>query len=534
MPGRRRRGPMALATSLLVALGGVLVVLPAPPRATASSLAARRDHPGHHARHDQPRRRATSPAKRSGATSKATPTTEATPTTKARPGTAKPLTARQRAAARKRAAAERRAARIRHRWAKVDPRRPDTWPTWAPDDYTPPRGPHFNDPYGDERQRRALITQVIRSVNSAPGYRLHNPLVHRTMSCPTDPRLAPSTIKIAVYSIADQEFAAALAAAERRCVSVKVMMNSHLTVTTSRSWATIVDSLGKRPKDYDAARSFAMRCTNGCLGTSVMHAKYFLFSRAGRARDVVMTGSSNITRNAVRVQWNDLYTAVGSRTLYGQFRDHFRRMIPDVSEQGPWKYHAGRYSTLFYPDRRMTARSDQARRTLHNIRCTGARGGAGIHGHSVVTIAMHAWFGTRGLYLAQEVHRLYRQGCYVRILYSFMSRRTYDALGTARGERMVVRRVQFAGALGLVAVKYSHMKLLAVSGHLGHDRSAFVTWTGSNNWTDRGNHADEVVLRIASKRVYQAYVRQWRHIRDTRSTGVWALFHEPEGGGRAP
>ncbi len=534
MPGRRRRGPMALATALLVALSGVLVVLPPSSPATASSGTGHRDHrhatrrAGHpagadrvggHAHHRQ------APGRDSAAAERAQGKTHR--------GTPKPPTAREKAAARRRAAAARRAERIRHRWEKVDPRKPHTWPTWAPDDYTPPRGPHFNDPYGDKPERRALLTQVIRSIDSAPGYRLDNPLTHRTMSCPTDPRLAPSTIKIAVYSIADLEFSKALAAAQRRCVSVKVMMNSHLTVTTSRSWAMIVDSLGKRPQDYDASRSFAMRCTNGCLGTSVMHAKYFLFSRAGRARDVVMTGSSNITRNAVRVQWNDLYTSVGNHALYAQFRDHFRAMIPDVAEQGPWKYRAGRYTTLFYPDRRMTRTTDQARRTLHNVRCTGARG-AGIHGHSVVTIAMHAWFGIRGLYLAREVHRLYRQGCYVRILYSFMSRRTYDALGTARGARMTVRRVQFPGSLGLVAVKYSHMKLLAVSGRLGADRSAFVTWTGSNNWTDRGNHADEVILRIASKRVYRAYVRQWRHIRDTRSTGIWALFHEPEGGGRAP
>ena len=59
------------------------------------------------------------------------------------------------------------------------------------------------------------------------------------------------------------------------------------------------------------------------------------------------------------------------------------------------------------------------------IRCTGATGGAGYKGHTVVYIAMHAWHGNRGLYLAQRIRQLYDYGCYVRILYSFMGHGTY-------------------------------------------------------------------------------------------------------------
>jgi hypothetical protein len=556
MPRARRRRAVAAATALLVLLGGTLMTL--SPSASGVARAAARHGTQQETAHRSPHRHQPhqGPGHRTAHQRSAAHPTTSTQKKGRQKADPRPLTkaqqraqqraqqkARERAAAKARAQARRRAAarakarreaRVRARWAKVRPRDPRTWPTWAPDHYTPTAGPEFNNPYAGRRKRRALLTHVIRTIDSAPGYRLLNPVTHRRMRCPTDPRLAPSTIKIAVYSVADLSFADALADAQRRCVSVKVMMNSHLTTLTSRSWGRIVAALGTRPHDWNAARSFAMRCTNGCLGTSVMHVKFFLFSRAGHAHDIVMTGSTNMTSNAVDVQWNDLFTVDGNRRLYDQFRDHFRRMLPDRAGKGPWTYRAGRYRTMFFPAAGMNESNDDVMRTLRNVSCKGARNGAGIRGRTVLYVAMHAWFGVRGQYIADEVRRLQRQGCYVRVLYSFMSRATFDKLGSDRLPRMVVRRVQFPGALGLVATKYSHMKMLAISGHLGHDRSAWVTWTGSNNWTDRGDRADEVTLRISSRAVYRAYVRHWKRIRDTRSTAVWAKFPEPVGGGRAP
>jgi hypothetical protein len=152
----------------------------------------------------------------------------------------------------------------------------------------------------------------------------------------------------------------------------------------------------------------------------------------------------------------------------------------------------------------------------------------------VLYINMHSWHGTRGRYLAQRVRTMYNRGCYVRILYSFMGRRTFSYLTRGTGSRMVARRVLFPGPRGLVAAKYSHMKMFAASGIVGSDRSSWVTWTGSNNWADRSIHGDEVTLRIASVTVYRAYVAHWKAMRQRRSSPVWAIYEEPGGGGRAP
>jgi hypothetical protein len=341
-------------------------------------------------------------------------------------------------------------------------------------------------------------------------------------------------IRIATYSIADGRFARALQAANRRCVSVQVLMNSHLTAVTSPSYGRIQRALGKRRKHVVHQRSFAHRCSNGCLGTAVLHSKIYLFSRAGRAKDVVMTGSSNMTRNAVGIQWNDLYTVNDNAKLFGQYRHMFGKMRPDRPERGPWVVRDGRYETYFYPFRRATRRTDLTMRALESIRCSGARAPAGAHGHTVVYIAMHSWFEERGTYLARRVRQMYDHGCRVRILYSFISHRIYRILTSGTGPRMQARRVLFAGASGLVASKYSHMKMFAASGRVGRNPSDWVVWTGSNNWTNKARHADEVTLRISSRSVYRAYVRRWQFMRARRSSPVWALFEEPTGGGRAP
>ncbi len=445
--------------------------------------------------------------------------------------------ARREARRRAEAARERKRARYMARWAKVRPLHPETWLQWAPGSAAPASGPLFNNPYGNRPQRRRLLQHVIAAIDASPGYRLRRPGgTGRQLTCPTDPADAPSEIKIAVYSIADQAFADAIVAAHRRCVSVQVLMNSHLTSVTSPSWGRIIDELGARGSGWEDKASFAHRCSDGCLGSSVLHSKFYLFSRAGTARDTIMVGSSNMTRNAVKVQWNDLYTVNRHPTMYRQYRSMFEQMVPDDQlADGPFVFRpTGRYQSTFYPFRDADRNTDSTVQALRTVRCTGAADGAGFRGRTVVYVAMHAWFGQRGQAVTRQLRGLYRRGCYVRVLYSFVMRKTVRELTRGTGSRMVVRRVLYPGPYGVLAAKYSHLKMFAISGRVLDDPSAHVVYTGSNNWTDRSNRADEVTLRIDSAAAYRAYVRQWRHIRATRSTPVWAMFEEPVGGGRAP
>jgi phosphatidylserine/phosphatidylglycerophosphate/cardiolipin synthase-like enzyme len=355
------------------------------------------------------------------------------------------------------------------------------------------------------------------------------------MPCPTLASQAPSEIKIAVYSIADRAFARALVAAQHRCVSVQVLMNSHLTAITSPSYGMVQRALGARGKDFATRRSFAHRCSNGCLGSSVLHSKFYLFSSSGAKRHTVITGSSNMTSNAIKVQWNDLFTIDGNKRVYAQYRQMFTKMVPDRSADGPFVYPAvGKYQSTFYPFRRSTLKTDPTLEALRTIRCAGVTGGAGTHGHTVVYVAMHAWFSERGYALAKQLRGMARNGCYVRVLYSFMSRTTYRRLTWGSGPRLTARRVLFPGPYGVLAGKYSHLKLFAASGNVAGNPSARVVWTGSTNWSSSSYRADDLMLRIASTQYYRAYVREWHKIRHRRSSRTWAKYLEPSGGGRAP
>jgi phosphatidylserine/phosphatidylglycerophosphate/cardiolipin synthase-like enzyme len=184
--------------------------------------------------------------------------------------------------------------------------------------------------------------------------------------------------------------------------------------------------------------------------------------------------------------------------------------------------------------RQATSSTDKTLAALRTIHCLGATGDGGYKGRTVVYIAMHAWHGQRGLYLAHRIRDMYDAGCYVRILYSFMGHGTYSLLTRHTNSRMIARRVLFAGPGGEVAAKYSHMKFFAASGRVGDDTDAHVTWTGSNNWADRSIKADEVTIRIPSKSVYNAYVDHWNFMRARRSSATWAIYEEPGGGGRVP
>ena len=189
---------------------------------------------------------------------------------------------------------------------------------FAPDHYAPPAGASFNNPVGDSPAQRRNLTHVIRTINSMPGY-----AVRSTAVC--DPHNVPSTIRISLYSLTDMPVARALRAASRRCISVQVLMNNHLGPKTTPSIKYLQYYLGGAVTDATGVRrSFAHRCSFGCRGGGVLHSKFYLFHSALVAPGgvpisrTVMVGSSNMTANASKVQWNDLYTVRGDTGLYNR------------------------------------------------------------------------------------------------------------------------------------------------------------------------------------------------------------------------
>jgi len=398
--------------------------------------------------------------------------------------------------------------------------------------YVPRRGASFNRPLSPSHQRIS-INKMIDTINAMPGYRQGT-----RSTCPWAPELRPSTIRITVYSLTGKRFAQALVAAHRRCVSVQVLMNNHLDRNTDPAWRRLEDALGTQVYGGGRARrSFAHRCSYGCRGSGVLHTKMYLFDsqmqsgRYNRVRSTVATGSANMTFNATNIQYNDLYTVPNRPDLYRTYLRTFNLMKRDNGfVQRLIQVRNGAYQTTFWPQDR--GGPDPQMQALRSIKCTGARD-AGYRGRTVVYINMHAWFNSRGMRLARQVRRMHAQGCYIKVLYGFMSFGVFKQLRRGQAPRMTVRRTLFShnGRTGYV---YTHFKNLAVSGYVGNDRSANVVWTGSNNYTNGGTHYDEVSMRIPLRSAYVDYRRQFQYISKRLSSAKYAIFQEPEGGGRAP
>ena len=98
----------------------------------------------------------------------------------------------------------------------------------------------------------------------------------------------------------------------RRKVSVRVVMDrlnanpSNPNFGVNRLEKALKVGNGKR-KNVD--KSFVRKCVSACRAQrGIAHTKFYLFSKAGKARNIIMYGSANATDLAAGAQWNDLYT----------------------------------------------------------------------------------------------------------------------------------------------------------------------------------------------------------------------------------
>jgi hypothetical protein len=224
-----------------------------------------------------------------------------------------------------------------------------------------PVGPKFNNPMVP-KDRFVIERHVLRAIRNTPK---------------------GEKITISAYSLDRQVFADELIRAKRRGVKVQVLLNDHLVPNAQVRIQRVLGNKVKRS-------SFLRRCVSGCRADeneyNNLHSKFYLFSRTGRNRNVVMLGSYNMTLNAVRWQWNDLWTTVGKKTLYDEFLTLFRDMKPDWDKRrATYNFcENGRdcpaldqqkYFNVVFP-RHTTPGNDVVLDILNNVQCRCARPGS--------------------------------------------------------------------------------------------------------------------------------------------------------------
>ena len=182
----------------------------------------------------------------------------------------------------------------------------------------------------------------------------------------------------------------------------------------------VVARLQRRLGTDVSKQSFLRICRYSCRGKNGnLHSKFFLFTRAGEARHVVMFGSTNLMGYGAKVQWNDLHTEVNRKALHGFFRRIFNEMKQDRPVAEPFtRASIGALDINVYPRYDKTKERDRMLLNLKRIRCKGASGPSGIRNRTLILINMFGWNGTRGVYLARKIAAHSRNGCVVRVLNS--------------------------------------------------------------------------------------------------------------------
>jgi phosphatidylserine/phosphatidylglycerophosphate/cardiolipin synthase-like enzyme len=364
--------------------------------------------------------------------------------------------------------------------------------------WSPAAGGFFNDPWGGTDAKYRIERQVVAAIRHA----------HKG-----------SYIRIAVYSFDRTNVAKALINAHKRGVHVQVLHNDHLYTKAMKMLKhALGTNRGKKSWDYT--------CKTGCRSVQgVMHDKFYLFEHTGSARNVVMTGSANMMRNATVHQFNDLLVQKEVPQLYAMMLKLFRHLKKDRTDK-PLYWHkviSKSFRLWVMPHPRTTAKNDPIMDILRPVRCKGAAGGTGINGRTKIRVSMHAWNGDRGTWIAKRLRHLFANGCNVKVMWALGGSGMKKAIGadTKRGK---VRR--HANGYNTdcdpenQVDMYSHQKYMTISGRYGKDRSTSLVMTGSSNWTHSGVSGDELILTARGKRLVKQWNRNFDHIWTRRSRPV--------------
>ena len=370
--------------------------------------------------------------------------------------------------------------------------------------WQPVKGAMFNNPRGSYEARWRIIHHVNRAVKEAPR---------------------GSRILFSTFMMDSKASANALLAAHRRGVKVQIVMDGDDAYTGQarrlqralnrdnrkvRRGDRVLDKRGQ-PVRWGRDQSFVVFCKGSCrAGRANNHSKFYVFSRTGTARDVVMVSSSNLNAGGAVRGYNDLYVAKTRPAMVRAYMQVHAEMAQDTAQDGDGfrEYRTGNLVSRFYPKARG---GDPVLGDLAKVRCKGANGGAGRQGRTAINVSMFAWNRDRGMAIARKLVALDRAGCHVSVIYGAPSRAVGEYLRkSARKGRIKLWDSRWdRDGDGLFDVRVHH-KYMLINGRYGSDRSSWRVHTGSQNWgrgTLRGG--DENTVSIAARRAYRRYIGNW-------------------------
>ncbi|WP_027860656.1 phospholipase D-like domain-containing protein [Marmoricola sp. URHB0036] len=360
--------------------------------------------------------------------------------------------------------------------------------------YTIPADSYFSFPNAGKKTKFAIRNRVLMTINSTWGARR----LPNGLSSPS-----AGTIRIATWSFKDWTIARALVAAKARGVSVQVVA-AKARNAPNPEWRFLKKKLGTRlaraghPETVNQV-SFARECRGACRGRGgTPHAKYFLFTNVGpyHVKNTVIQTSMNLTKMGYEGQWNQA-EVTHDPAVYGDFNTIYAQTRVGVPVAAPHRlWDRGVYTDEFFPFHANPS-TDPVMRTLAPVRCTGAQVGT-PGGRTRIRIINYSIYGDRGVWIAKRLRQLWNQGCDIKMIYAVSSRPVVSILRNGSGRGPIPLRQSVITNSKREIVKYNHSKWFTIMGRYGNDTKAYVTMSGSANFSLFAFTGDEQVQTIKS------------------------------------
>lgn len=371
-----------------------------------------------------------------------------------------------------------------------------------PRNYVVPSGARFSFPNRSKAEKLAIRNSVLLTVQSVWG----GPRDANRLPLPSNGK-----IRIATWSFADMTMAKALYAAHQRGVSVQLVAAAGRN-TDNRAWNWLKRRLGTAYYKAGVSGSsdlvsFARECRGSCRyrgGTP--HSKFFLFDNVGsaHARHIVMQSSMNLTTFGYQGQWNSAQV-VRSSYVYDSFMRIYAEMRFNTVNSAPYRvYTTGDVTSIFFPLPGANETNDPVMGMLNQVTCRGVRGDA--QARTRIRVINYAIYDTRGTWIAKKLRQLWDAGCDVKVIYSLATRPVLSVLrsSSGRGPIPVKQSVILNGDREIV--KYNHNKYLTIAGVYGTNTNAWMTMSGSSNWSNAGFTSDEQMQQISGYGTARAYM----------------------------
>ena len=134
---------------------------------------------------------------------------------------------------------------------------------------------------------------------------------------------------------------------------------------------------------------------------------------------------------------------------------------------------------------------------------------AGKGGHTIIKIAMYAWYQERGKWLAKRVRQLWNQGCQIQIVYAISSDPVKKILYSPSGRGRIPMRQILLTNKDFTPIYYLHDKWVTITGNYGGVPDNSLSWQGSFNFSDLGFSSDEQFQMLRGRAVYNSFARDF-------------------------